>query len=91
MGTITSALANAKKVLEGTGPSGKSSIATRSGHTNFSAPVTHEYSHAPYSMVGAAKSALKKAVAPESEISKEARDAGEGIKYRMQQQHDLSQ
>jgi len=85
-GFIGNALTNAKKVLASTGPSGSSSIATRSGRTNFSVPATHEYSHTPYSMVGAAQSALKSAAAPATGLAEEAHSAGEGIASRLREQ-----
>jgi len=82
-GYIANALAGAKTALAN---ANKSSVGTKSGHSNFSQPQTHEYAHAPYSMVSAAKSALKKAAAPATGLAEEAHSAGEGIASRLREQ-----
>ena len=86
-GYVANALAGAKTALEN---ANKSSVGTKSGHSNFSQPQTHEYSHAPYSIANAARSAIKKVAAPVTGLAKEASDAGVGISERLATQHELN-
>jgi hypothetical protein len=48
------------------------------------APVPHEFSRAPYSLVNKAKEAFKKATGPTEEAIHEASDTAAGIKSRME-------
>jgi len=83
-GFVSNALAGAKTALAN---ANKSSVGTKSGHSNFSQP--HEYSGAPYSLVSAAKSAMKKVTAPASEASHEAADTAAGIKNNIERMKEV--
>lgn len=85
-GFISNALAGAKTALMN---ANNSSIGTKSGHSNFTAPQTHEFAHAPYSMVSAAKSAMKKVAPPSSEVSQEASDTAAGIKGNIERMREV--
>ncbi len=75
-GGVAAKLAGAKKALE---------AVNNSNVSPKSSPFApgHEFSHAPYSMVKKPNPAPKPV---ETGITKEASDAGEGVKSRLQQQ-----
>lgn len=85
-GFINNALAGAKKALA---DANNSSVGTKSGHSNFSKPQTHEYSQAPYGIASAARSALKKVTQPSTEAVHEAADTAAGIKSNMEKMKEV--
>lgn len=81
---VSKAVADAKSTLAKVN---SGNVATRSGQPFAQ---QHEYSRAPYSLVGKVKEAASKMAAGPSEAMSEAKNVGEGIKARQEMAKGLN-